>query len=122
MLGYVIFLLHSMILLQYANVTNDQLNNGESKGRYPTNPREFCTDPTQGPAEQRTTWRPAIARFYNTEFCDDLQNFKDDELFNEIFDYQYGYLTPKLHKEAQCLAWLEENIQNIYLNQEAWGY
>ncbi len=95
-----------------------QFNNGESKGRYPTNPREFCTYPTQGPAEQRTTWRPAIARFCNAEFCDDLQNFKDDELFNEIFDYQYGYLTPKLHKEAQCLAWLEENIQNIYLNVE----
>ena len=85
-----------------------QFNNGESKGRYLTQPDNFKTDPTQGPAEQRTSGGAALARYAHSKACDSFAVIlADPQLkaeFNSIFDYQFGYLTPKEGQEQKGIA------------------
>jgi len=99
-----------------------QFNNGESKGRYETQPDDFKTDPTQGPAEQRTSGGAAIARFAHNKSCDSFAVLLSDPAlkmeFNNLFDYQYGYLTPKEGHEQKGLAFLKKHINKLVLNVE----
>lgn len=99
-----------------------QFNNGESKGRYETQPDNFKTDPTQGPAEQRTAGGAALARYAHNKNSDCFAPILADPglktEFNTLFDYQYGYLTPKEGQEKKGLDFLKKHINQIVLNVE----
>ncbi|CDZ77260.1 hypothetical protein BN59_01542 [Legionella massiliensis] len=99
-----------------------QFNNGESQGRYLTQPDNFHTDPTQGPAEQRTSGGAAIARYAHNRSCDSFAAILAHPAlkaeFNNLFDYRFGYLTPKEGREEQGLAFLKKHINKLVLNVE----
>lgn len=99
-----------------------QFNYGESKGRYLTSPNYFKKDPTQGPSEQRTSGGAAIARFAHSASCDAfaviLSNPELYEEFHNLFDYKYGYLTPKQGQEKQGFEFLKKHIDQLVLNVE----
>lgn len=103
-----------------------QFNNGESKGRYATTPNKFKTDPTQGPAEQRTFGGAAIARYAHSSSCDCCGELLSDPLisseFNTLFDYQHGDLTPKAGQEQNGLEFLKKHINKLALNIERVGF
>ncbi|RUR13357.1 hypothetical protein [Legionella sp. km772] len=99
-----------------------QFNNGESKGRYLTQPDDFKTDPTQGPAEQRTSGGAALARYAHNKASDSFAVLLADPVlknqFNTLFDYQYGYLTPKEGQEQKGVEFLKQHSNKIVLNVE----
>lgn len=99
-----------------------QFNNGESMGCYLTPPNLFKLDPTQGPAEQRTSGGAAMARFAHRECCDCFGELLLDpqiaQQFDELFDYRFGYLTPKIDKEKECVEFLKQHVDKLLLNVE----
>lgn len=99
-----------------------QFNNGESQGRYLTQPNKFKQDRTQGPAEQRTSGGAAIARYAYSDSCDVFGMLLADPVikaeFDGLFDYQYGFLTPKGGKEQEGLKFLKTHINKLVLNVE----
>lgn len=99
-----------------------QFNNGESMGRYETPPSQFKNDPTQGPAEQRSSGGAALARYAYNKDCDCFAVLLTDPVlkteFEQLFDYEFGYLTPKGGKEQQGVAFLRQHIDKLILNVE----
>lgn len=98
-----------------------QFNSGESPGRYLTHPKEFSFDHTQGPAEQQTSFCAALSRWVYRDQCDSLSPLKLYPEFEQYFDYQFGYLTPRNGFEAQGLAFLKEHVREININVQRVG-
>lgn len=98
-----------------------QFNSGESPGRYLTHPKEFAFDHTQGPAEQQTSFCAALSRWVYRDHCDSLTPLKIYPEFDQYFDYQFGYLTPRKGVESQGLAFLKKHVHEINLNVQRVG-
>lgn len=98
-----------------------QFNSGESPGRFETHPKDFQYDRTQGPAEQQTAYIAALSRWIHKDQCDGLSRLKEYDEFETYFDYQYGYLTPRLGHEVDGLRFLEKHIHEVMLNVQRVG-
>ncbi len=99
-----------------------QFNSGEAKSPKLTPPHLFRHDATQGPAEQRTCGRAAIARYAYRRDCDSFGVILANETwrneFLKIFDYKFGYLIPLPGKEQECLNFLKIHLDDLVLNVE----
>jgi hypothetical protein len=98
-----------------------QANGNESQGRYATDPQHYIQDLTQGPLLQLSDPVSAVARFLKIESCDFLAEWKNKPAFAELFDYQYGYLTPRLNKEIEAANFIAANINSLRVNVERVG-
>src|SRR3990167_4354284 len=98
-----------------------QFNLGESPSRELTHPKEFSSDHTQGPAEQSASVFAALLRWIHRDTSDGMVTLQAYEEFNQHFDYQFGYLTPRLGHEEEGLAFLKTHVEKIKLNVQRVG-